>query len=282
MQAATVLGAGWSSSTPLLSGDAGTEQTIALMRNAAAEAWRDPLVRALAGSIIRDLPPENQKAHTRAIFEWVRHSIRFVRDPVEHETVQSPRWTVTHGFGDCDDHSLLLVALLGAVGIPTQLVTLALDPAGPETFTHIYAEALVEGRAIALDTARPGARFDSAPARWFRKRVWQVSDASFQDLQGLSGVPAGLGLGSLIEDILKIIPAGTQAATTIIGATRVPRERLSLPGVTRPPTYYETPAGARYYERGQAPSVFAGVEPTTLLLLIGGVVVVLMLMPKRG
>lgn len=278
--------AGWSHSTPLLAGDAGTEQTVALIREAVHQAWRDPLVRATAGRLIAGLHPQDTEGQARAIFDWVRSHIRFVRDPVDHETVSSARWTLTHGFGDCDDiNAVLLPGLLGAVGIPARLVTVAVDPRDPQQFTHVYAEADLGGRWVPVDAARPNAVFGRAASSSYRKRVWEITTSSYQDLAGLSGM--GRGLGFALDDLFKVIAQGTQSAIQIIGAARVPRERLSLPGITRPPSYYETAAGGgRYYETGRGnggpgiPSILAGVEPNTLLLLLGGGLLLVLVMRK--
>ncbi len=192
-------GFGWSESVPLLAGDNGTAQTIGLIRRAREQALRDPAVRAIAGRIVAGIPPNNLAGQCKAIYEWVKRNIAFVRDPVGHETVSSPRWTLQAGFGDCDDLALLIASMVGVVGIESRLVTVALQPNAPESFSHIYAEAFIghnwggtrasaEERWVTMDTARSNARFDREPSLYYRKRIWYFDPPAHQDVPGLSGM----------------------------------------------------------------------------------------------
>lgn len=247
--------AGNATSVPLLEGDAGTEQTIALIRQEVDQALRDPVVRQAAGAIVSAVRPYNDAAEVRAIYDWVLRNIRFTKDPYGKETISSARWTLTHRFGDCDDiNAVLLPSLLGAVGYQTRLVTISSNPHVPEQFSHVYAEVLLRGRWVPIDAARPNARFGSSPARHFRKRVWSLTSEKFQDVQGLSGYYLGFDWGGLIKQI-------TTGATQIISAVRVPKTSL-VPPMTTPstPVVYQPPPSS-------------GFDTNTLLIgaaLIGG------------
>lgn len=177
--------AGVSYSQPLLDGDAGTAQTIDLMRAAALAARSDPTIRAIAGTIVAPQNPRDTISQARAIFDWVRDNVRFVRDAVGHETVQAPRWTIQYRFGDCDDMSLLLAALLGSVGIPARFVTVSL--ASPDSFDHVYAEAYAGGRWIPCDAARDNPQFGVTSTRALRSQVWEI-DAQAETLAGAAGL----------------------------------------------------------------------------------------------
>ena len=226
----TALAAGRAFSAPLLAGDAGTEQTIALIRQAVQESLRNPQVRATAGQIVSRFDPQDIRGRAQALFSWVRHNIRFVHDPVGHETVSSASWTLTHGFGDCDDtNAVLLPSLLGVVGIPARLITVALDPRS-QSFSHIYAEALVDGRWMPLDVARPHAAFGQVPPRYYqaRRRTWPLFDPG-DELSGLSGYNLGQFVlpqfrspdwWQRIQETIPIVSRGISTARGI----RVPRQ----------------------------------------------------------
>lgn len=265
-------------SVPLRNGDDGTAQTVALIRHAYQSALTDPLVRSTAGRIVRTLPPQDLEAQARAIFQWVKEHIRFVRDPVGHEVVSSANWTLTHGFGDCDDvNAVLIPSLLGAVGIHSRLITVATYPDDP-SFTHIYCEAQVggihgsRGGWVPLDMARPGATFGVTGSGYQRKRIWEIEEDSYRDLAGLSGGYRALGDDSGFDwsGLAQVIGAGTAAAGNIIASLRTPAQNL----------YYRQPVGTTAqatYPGGSAVfSNFGGITSSDLLLLGGGLLVIML------
>jgi transglutaminase-like putative cysteine protease len=123
---------------PLLSGDAGVAQTIHQMRLLVDEALRDPSIIRLATDIVRSVPAFDDLAEANALYEWVRHNIRFTKDPVNKEKLYPPSELLKIRAGDCDDISMLLGTLLMAVGYPARLMTVA---AGGDEFSHVYVEA---------------------------------------------------------------------------------------------------------------------------------------------
>lgn len=100
-------------------------------------------LRLLALDIVRGagVAEKDVVGEIRAIHTWVQRSIRYVRDPVGYEFITHPE---TLAFeirdGDCDDHSVLEAALLGALGIPTRFVVVGMVPGAG--FSHVYLEAL--------------------------------------------------------------------------------------------------------------------------------------------
>jgi hypothetical protein len=57
--------------------------------------------------------------------------------------------------GDCDDMTILLAAMLEAIGHPTRLVIVGPDPRRPRLFSHIYLEVNLRDRWISLDPTMP-------------------------------------------------------------------------------------------------------------------------------
>jgi transglutaminase-like putative cysteine protease len=79
---------------------------------------------------------KNYPAEVLAIHRWVQNNIRYTRDSVGQETVQTPEHTAfVNQAGDCDDFSVLEAALLGALGHPTRFITIGYSP---KAFSHLY------------------------------------------------------------------------------------------------------------------------------------------------
>jgi hypothetical protein len=169
---------------PLLSGDAGVEQTINEMRSLVDEALRDPSIIRLATDIIRGVPAFDDLAEANALYEWVRRNIRFTKDPVNKEKLYPPAELLKIRAGDCDDISMLLGTLLMAVGYPARLMTVA---AGGDEFSHVYVEGNINGEWIAMDPARYDSQFGVAPPAFTRARWWSLTDAAQGDLSGMLG-----------------------------------------------------------------------------------------------
>jgi len=256
-------GAAWSE--PLLSGDAGIAQTIALMDQAVDDAARDPWVRSVAGRLIAGIDPMQLERQARRIWEWFVDHVRFVRDGVGQEIVSSARWTLTHGFGDCDDMVVALRGMLAAIGIVTRTVTVAVQP-GQTAFSHVYLEAdLGGGRWIPLDAARPQAQFGRGPAHYSRKQVWSANGD-----RGLGRTLNG-DLGFEWGTLTNLITAGGQSAAQIISASRANPNLLYPGGGALPGGYQPSAAVAGGLSVG-------GLSPTTVLLL--GAVALMVLMKR--
>ncbi len=243
-----------SETVPLLEGDEGTEQTIALIRRAVRESLSDPAVRAAAARILQGVPAHDDLAEARRLYSWVLANIRYTKDPVDHETVSNARWTLQHRIGDCDDiNGVLLPALLMMAGHPVRLVTIANVPMAPDAFTHIYAEVAINGRWIPVDAAREGAAFGKGPAKFYRKRIWELGEDRFQEVAGLGGELVGLGQ----ED-----PWWRQLINAGIDAAKKWQYSQTSPEYTPPPP---------------STQLITGISNNTLLLAGGGLMLVLLM-----
>jgi hypothetical protein len=176
--------------TPLAHGDQGVTQTINAIRGIVDDAVKDPQVNVTAIEMVRGVSDQfsrDQKA--AALYAAVATRWFYVEDPVgpfgPKETLRPVRTLLKNFAGDCDDASVLIASLLGTIGIPSRVVTIAADPSAPDEFSHIYPEAgIAPGVWVAMDAARPGSSYGSAPTRYFRKRVWSLTDRAYQDLSG--------------------------------------------------------------------------------------------------
>jgi hypothetical protein len=296
---------------PLPEGDAGTAITIAQMQRLIDEGSKDPAVHELAASILTSqrVRAFDFAGEARAIYNWVLRHIRFTRDIRGKETLHAARETIRLAIGDCDDFTILTLALAQSIGHRGRIVTVASDARDPETFSHVYPEVAINGRWVALDAARRSPGFGKTPNNPFRKCVWDAASPEFQDVAGL-GMPMvmpmrgharavnspayytppdsrramrqrrrlrGLGDGvdwsdpSTWTGISNMITSGSTAAANIISAARATPYNL-VPS-TLPGVASRAPAPVYAdYSGGAYPGTFGGISTGTLL--IGAIVLV--------
>lgn len=142
-------------------GSAGTRATLDLMRRLVARYKRSDAVRSVALALTRGLPPKNYTAEVRAVFEFVRDRIRYVRDVIGVETLQTPDVTLDLEAGDCDDKATLLASLLASIGHRSRFV--AVGYTQPGAFQHVYLETLIGQRWVPLDATVSSAVVGWAP-----------------------------------------------------------------------------------------------------------------------
>lgn len=180
---------------PLQSGDAGTAQTIKLMRQLVDRDLSSSSFVRFAKDLLQNVPAHDEWSEVEAIYSWVFHNIRFTKDPLTKESLYPPSELLKIRSGDCDDISMLLGALYLAVGYPARLVTVAANAQAADEFSHVYVEVEVppgSGNWVAADAARAGAQFGVQPPMYYRKRAWSLVDDSYQDLSGMTRL-RGLG-----------------------------------------------------------------------------------------
>lgn len=168
------------------------------MRALVDHAVSDPSFVRQAVDIVRRVPAYDDVGEAYAIYQWVKHSIRYTKDPVTKEKLYPPQELLKIRAGDCDDISMLIGALGIALGYPARLITISADASNPQEFSHVYPELEVPAGSrqwIALDAARPGAEFGVEPPMFYRKRAWSLTDDSYQDLNGC-GCGGACGCGS--------------------------------------------------------------------------------------
>lgn len=108
------------------------------MRRIVRQAIREDLrIRDCASDLVRDVPGKCWREEINAVYYYVREFIRYQRDPLDLETVQTPWETLARGYGDCDDHAVLVCSLLQSLGHPTRFMAIGLIPG---TLTHVYAQ----------------------------------------------------------------------------------------------------------------------------------------------
>ncbi len=111
--------------------------------------------------------------------------------------------------GDCDDHSVLIAALLKSIGYQVQFKTVATERGNPQQFSHVYVIVRDKrtGQWVPLDSTVPGSFAGWEPPMIYRSRTYRfpgmgdwVSKADevqyqpvYQPLVPAPPAPAGLG-----------------------------------------------------------------------------------------
>ncbi len=124
-------------------GPGGAAATLRYMRDFVQDAIRDPnqTIRNKALDLVSGLPPRQWMAEIRALHAFVKDQIRYVRDPVGLELVQSPDKTIEIAQGDCDDKATLLAALLTATGHPARFIAVGFNG---DPLSHVLVQTKVD------------------------------------------------------------------------------------------------------------------------------------------
>lgn len=132
-------------------GLAGTEATIATMRDMVNRCKTSPIIRQAATTVAFLQPEKDYRAEAEAIFNEVRDGVRYMRDVHGVETLQEPPITLASRLGDCDDQSALLAAMLESIGVPTRFVVAGYSG---DYYEHVYLQAWLDGW-VDMDPTEP-------------------------------------------------------------------------------------------------------------------------------
>jgi transglutaminase-like putative cysteine protease len=130
------------------SGDAGIRATLREMRSIVRTWKTDPDIRTAALEIIEPCAQRDWVCEIEAVQQWVKHNVKFVADVSEVETLQTPELTLYNKVGDCDDQSILVGALLNAIGHPVRFIAVDMG----NGFEHVFTETAIGSRWVAVET----------------------------------------------------------------------------------------------------------------------------------
>ena len=294
---------------PLPTGDAGVSLTLSHLRQFVVQSQTSELAHAAVQDALALTPEKSPQAEAAALLAWVRSRYRYTLDPVEVELVRDPRYLLrqiqTQGmfYGDCDDASVLLAALLETAGYPTRFVVQG--DAG-DSFAHVLVEVDLDGAWTAADLTNRSAALGWAPpspgreARERRLSMLGQYDAATEaaiaaSLGGEMGTgggtdqgavetvtaPAAGAAGSSVSDFFSALFAPSTVQQVLAVAERV--------GVYRPVTGYNadgTPIYGATVPLTGASAAFSSLTATlgglpTWLWLVGGVGVLLVMRGGR-
>ena len=130
-------------------GKDGIIATLKAMRSFVRKDKTSLVVRLRVLRIVRKLVGKDWTGEARAVHEWVRDNIRFVRDITDVELIHDAERVLQFGQGDCDDKSILFCSLLESIGHPTRFVAIGF---APDEYSHVYSETLLGKTWVASDT----------------------------------------------------------------------------------------------------------------------------------
>jgi len=121
---------------------------------------QDPVVRAQAEELVRDLPENNKRREAQAIYNYALEAIRYTDDPFGVDTLKPASEVVAEYEvsgrpvpADCASQTVLVGSLARALRIPVRLRVL-----GDETgFYHIHPELKIHGRWLSADVTAESA-----------------------------------------------------------------------------------------------------------------------------
>ncbi|HEU5409004.1 MAG TPA: transglutaminase-like domain-containing protein, partial [Nitrospira sp.] len=102
----------------------GTQKTVEHVQSLIRSGAKDFYVRQKAIDILLEsqVKPKDYLAEIKALFEWVQRHIRYTKDTFQVEVLHSARRMLELRAGDCDDMTILLGAMLEAIGHPVRLI----------------------------------------------------------------------------------------------------------------------------------------------------------------
>jgi hypothetical protein len=168
----------------------GTSETIAAMKALVDSAKKHPDIISLARRIVFNVEPRDHMGEARAVFEWLRTSVRFANDPYGVETLTAP-WILINDpapTGDCDCLSTLYNSLMSALGYNTAFKTIKAE-AGSGEFTHVYSLVEIDGRWVAADCSQPY-ELGWEPPIHYGAEIWGYArgDITRRQVNGLEGL----------------------------------------------------------------------------------------------
>lgn len=110
------------------------------MRLLTIDGKKRPAIRELAACLVEDLPPKDYLGEVHALWLFVLEQIRYLRDTCDVEVLHYAEQVLERGQGDCDDKSILLAAMLEAIGHPTRFVAVGFQTGW---LSHVIVETLM-------------------------------------------------------------------------------------------------------------------------------------------
>jgi len=92
----------------------------------------------------------------QVIFNFVKENVRYLPDIAgDIESIKTADRTLSDGYGDCDDLSILFASMLGVAGVENVYFILANYGNNSAAYSHIYVIAKADGKRFVFDAAIP-------------------------------------------------------------------------------------------------------------------------------
>lgn len=182
--------------------DDNTAQTIELMREMAALDSTNPAVIEATRQAIGDETRPAEKA--ARIFGFIKTRVEFQEDALTAALAGLPRpgdaevlirpadiLRMPRPAGDCDDFTMLAVSMMTAAQVPARITAIEQDAERPGYFSHVFAEAFINGTWTPFDashgdylgwSARPTGKVKSWAAAMKGQTMQQSNMHGWEDL----------------------------------------------------------------------------------------------------
>lgn len=147
---------------PQAGGEAGVRQMLATMAAHARAGQFDPLIRSQAALAISGCPRGHKVCQALALLAWVQRKVQYTPDPADGEALKTPALMAQevergNAFGDCDDMSTYLAALMKAIGLrPVAFKAVGYNG---KPFQHVYVSNGPQTFDATRDAWTPSAGF---------------------------------------------------------------------------------------------------------------------------
>jgi hypothetical protein len=176
--------------------DLATAQTIATMCGHIHRASQDPVVQQAAKQALSTWGRVRWGTSAPVgVFWWAKHAVKMLPHskfkallaayPEKRQLLVTPEVVLRAPApaGDCSTFSMLIAAMLEALGVQWELVTVAADPQDPRLYSHVFVRAIsADGTRLTLDGSHgkyPG--WEVPRAHQFRRQVWDAAGEPIGD-----------------------------------------------------------------------------------------------------
>jgi transglutaminase-like putative cysteine protease len=116
---------------------------------------RDPRIRAATLPLLSSRVNNDIRNNANTVAAFVMRKMVYLADPDGGEFIQTPLVLLNtiglkgFAYGDCDDHVVLLGAMLVSIGIPARAVAVKLH--GSDHYNHVVIDYPYQGQSILID-----------------------------------------------------------------------------------------------------------------------------------
>lgn len=127
----------------------------------------------------------DQTAQLDAIYRFVTSNVKYIQDGAGLiENIKSARVTLADGYGDCDDLTDTVAALVGCIGFEDVRIAMAKYLPTDDSFVHVYPVVyLSDGSRVPMDATLPHGKLGDEVKALEIKEI-----PIFDSVQGLDGV----------------------------------------------------------------------------------------------
>jgi hypothetical protein len=192
-------------------------QKLDVITEIAMKEGRDPTIAELAVNILRSgkVAPRDYRNQAGTLLKWVQDNIYYINEPGER--LQSPKYTLNRGFGDCDDMAILLCCMYESIGLPWKLV-LSGNAKGKKV-RHIQGEQIIPN----VEWAHIYCMVGNQP---FHPTQWYFAEPTIR------GVPLGWDVVSANSDALPELLNPRYSGVSLAGPQSMSTSIATAVGIT--------------------------------------------------